>query len=996
MNPDRWPEVEALLDAALDLPLDARGALLDDPAAGDPAVRAEVRRLLEGMGDVDGFLRGTAAEFAAPLVAAADEGSGDLTSRKIERVGPYRILREIGRGGMAAVYLAERDDDQFRMQVALKLVPRGMDSAHALRRFREERQILASLEHPHIARLLDGGVTHDGLPWFALEYVAGVPIDRYCDEHALGIEARLALFCKVCDAVQFAHRNLVVHRDLKPSNIMVSDDGEPKLLDFGIAKLLETGATADEPLTRTGTRVLTPEYASPEQVKDEAITTATDVYSLGVLLFELLTGRRPYRLSTRSPLEAERAIVEVEPDVPSTCVTRDGPPLDQDASPTDATPPNTSAQSLSQARGSTPERLRRRLRGDLDTIVLMALRKEPSRRYASVEQLASDVRRHLEGRPVSARRDSRRYRTGKFLRRNRAAVVAVAAVLALAAGGATFHSVEVSHQRNVARQEAAKAEQVAEFLVDLFRQSDPYGPAAATLSIADILQIGGERLERELIDQPDVRATLMSVVGRVYENLGRLDEAAGLELRAFDIRRGLLPSDHLDIASSLDRLGRVHFRKGDFASADTLLSAALVIRRARLGERHELVAEGINNMAALRLEQGDLAAADSLNRQVLALRRETLGASHPHVALSLNNLAVVARRLGEYDEAETYHREALAIRRSHYGAEHPLVAATTKNLALALHSQYRFAEAKAMYQDALDIQVRLLGDRHPEVGMTLNSLASLLRMEGQYADAEPLFSRALALQREALGPAHPQLANTLDNLAGLMRERGDLAGAERHSREGLAMRQQLLAADHPAVATGLNSLGIVLRDRGAFDQAETLIQQAVAITTARLGPDHQFTATMTHNLASVAHRRGDAALAESRYGEALASFRANPAGLHVNAAATLIGLADILLASGRPAEAEPLLREAYDLRRAELPADHWQIAEAGIALGHALATLNRREEATPLIRSGLEALAGREGIDQERGRQRAIDQLRALTPPSSRPPRSAALSGSGG
>lgn len=971
MTPDRWAEVEALLDAALELAPEARAALLDDPAAGAEEVRAEARRLLAGLADAAAFLREPAAEFAAPLIAAAPL-DGDAAPRRLERVGPYRILKEIGRGGMGAVYLAERDDGQFRMQVALKLVPRGMDSDLALRRFREERQILATLEHPRIARLLDGGVTEDNLPWFALEYVAGTPIDRYCDERALGIEARLELFCKVCDAVQFAHRNLVVHRDLKPGNILVAEDGEPKLLDFGIAKLLETGVAAAEPLTRTGMRALTPEYASPEQISHGAITTATDVYSLGVLLFELLTGRRPYPMPTRSPHEMERAILEEEPDVPSRCVTRRPRPPGEDG----ATSPTT--RDASRVRGTTPDRLRRRLRGDLDTIVLKALRKEPERRYASVEQLAADVRHHLDGRPVTARRDTRRYRAGKFVRRNRTAVVTAALILALAAGFTAFHSVRVSRERTAAEQAATRAEQVAAFLVDLFRQSDPYGPAAATLSVAEIVQAGGERLERELVDQPEVRASMMSVVAKVYENLGRFDDAETMQQRALEIRRQLLPPDHPDLAGSLDHLGAVHFRKGDYASADTLLGAALAIRRARLGERHTLVAEGINNLAALRLAQGDIEAADSLHRQALRLRRELHGPSHPDVALSLNNLAVTARRGGRHPEAEALHREALAIRRSQYGDEHPLVAASTKNLALALHSQNRFAEAKAAYQTALDLQVRLLGEQHPEVGTTLNSLASLLRMEGDYAAAEPLFRRALDVQRQAVGPDHPRIAAALDNLAGLLRERGEHAAAEQLARESLAMRQRLLPPRHPSVAIGLNSLGLILRDRGALDEADALILDAVDITKAGLGADHEFTAIMLGNLASVAHLRGDAAAAEAGYREALASFRSSPAGLTANAAGVMMGLAEVLLEGGRPDDAEVLFRDAHELRRAHLPPGHWQVSEAAIALGHALAALHRHDDARALLQSGLESLADLEGVDQARSRQRATSQLAAL------------------
>jgi eukaryotic-like serine/threonine-protein kinase len=991
----RWGEVEALLDRVLDLPPEARSALLADPSAGDPEIRAEVGRLLGVKDATEGFLEEPAAEYAAPLVA----GAGPAPTGP-ERVGPYRILREIGRGGMGAVYLGERDDDQFRMQVALKLLPRWMGSEQARRRFREERQILASLQHPNIARLLDGGVASDGVPWFALEHVPGLPIDRFCDERRLGVRERLELFCKVCEGVQFAHRNLVVHRDLKPGNILVTETGEPKLLDFGIAKLLDpdSGPASDE-ATRTGLRLLTPEYASPEQVSGDPITTATDVYSLGVLLFELLTGRRPYQVSSRSPQDLERTVCRTEPAVPSACVGTSADPAPSPAQghrtpagPGEAHEHSTPAERAgaqggaaphgrptpverAAARRTTPERLRRRLRGDLDTIVLTALRKEPGRRYASAERLAEDVRRHLAGLPVNARRDTWSYRTGKFLRRHRAALGAAAVFVGLAIGFTALHSVGIARERDVAEREAAKAERVAGFLVELFQQSDPYGPAIETLQLADFLQIGAERLARELDEEPEVRASLMSVVGKVYENLGRFDEAEDLYERAFGLRRGLLAPDHPDIASSLAELGAIGYRKGNFDAADSLLTAALALRRAHFGERHLAVATAMSDLGSLRTQQRDYAAADSLLRGAVHLHRELLGPSHPALALALNNLAVVARGAGDFTAAERHHREALEIRRAHYGDEHPYVAMSTKNLALALHSQNRFAEAEALYRRALDQQIRLLGPDHPEVGTTTQSLASLLRMSGDYAAAEPLFRRTVESQREAVGAEHPSYATTLQNLAGLLRERGDLAEAEEVARESYGIRRVIFPPDHPSVGLAKSSLGLILRDQGRYDEAEPLLAGALSILSEGLGPRHQFTGLVRHHVATVAHRRADYEAAWAGYEEALAILRAGSADSPLEAAAPLVGLGEVLLAQDRAAEAEPLFREALELRRAHLPGGHWQVAEAGVALAHSLVALGRLAEAERLLRTGLETLEGRHEVEQERIRRRASEQL---------------------
>jgi serine/threonine-protein kinase len=368
--------VERILDLALELAPEERAALLDGACAGDPELRAEVEAILAGA-DAPVFFESPAIAFADPLLESEPEALDGAV------VGPYRLIRELGHGGMGIVYLAERADGQFEQRVALKLIRRGMDSDEILRRFIAERQVLARLSHAHIARLLDGGVTAEGQPWFAMEYVAGLPLDRSCEERGLDITERLALFGKVCEAVQYAHRNLVVHRDLKPSNILVTAAGDIKLLDFGIAKALSTDP-ADETVTRAEQRLMTPEYAAPEQLRGELVTTATDVYALGAILYLLLTGRSAHQLAGRTPTERERVICEVEPELPSLAV-----------------------------RGTPRDRLRRRLAGDLDTIVLKALRKEPSRRYASVDAMIEDLDRHRTGLPVRARPDSVTYRARK-------------------------------------------------------------------------------------------------------------------------------------------------------------------------------------------------------------------------------------------------------------------------------------------------------------------------------------------------------------------------------------------------------------------------------------------------------------------------------------------------------------------------------------------------------------------------------------------------------
>jgi len=504
MDPARRCQIEALFDDALLQPTEERAAFVVERAAGDDALAAEVLALLAAHTRADGILEvGSAADLLPPAEAP------------VERIGPYRVLARLGSGGMGVVYLAERDDGQFRRRVAIKLIRRGLDSIEVYRRFLAERQILAALDHPGIAKLLDGGTTEDGHPFLVMEYVEGLPIDVYCDRHRLNVEQRLRLFRQVCSAVHYAHQNLVIHRDLKPSNILVTESGQVKLLDFGIAKLLNpslAGVTA--PVTRTDHRIMTPEYASPEQVRGEALSTVSDVYALGALLYELLCGHRPYRLAGRSPVDVARAICEEDPERPSTRVLRAEVVARADGESAEISPAQVSA-----ARGTTPERLRRRLRGDLDDIVMMALRKEPARRYASAELLGQDIDRHLEGLPVLAHRGGYWYRAQRLVKRHRVSAAAALAAISLVAGtGVALWSAaqagrerdRAAEARDRAEDALARSEAVTSFLMGLFEASDPYtvpgdsrlqygedhvAVRAAHARIAEVLEAWGKTAE---------------------------------------------------------------------------------------------------------------------------------------------------------------------------------------------------------------------------------------------------------------------------------------------------------------------------------------------------------------------------------------------------------------------------------------------------------------------------------------------------------------------
>ena len=682
-SPDQWRQLFAAADQALELPTESREAFIAQRCTDDPALGAGLRALLASADSLSP-LDTPAAALAAPLVA---ELSGAPDVPPLSRIGPYRVIQEIGRGGMGAVYLAERDDDQFRKRVAVKLLPAwSATDEHRVRRFIEERQILAALEHADIARLLDGGVTTDGLPWFAMEYVEGMAIDRYCDTQSLTIEQRLALFRRVCAAVAYAHRNLVVHRDLKPGNILVDTDGSVRLLDFGIAKLLG-GDPVTDALTRTAERLMTPLYASPEQVRGGPISTASDVYALGVLLHELLTGRDPYRLPNREPYEIAHAILEREPERPSVSVGRGGAGYD--------------VERVARARASTPARLRRRLEGDLDMIVLTALDKNPARRYRSVEQLEADVQRHVTGMPIAARGDSAVYRARKFVRRHRAGVAVAAAFALVVAGFAVVTAVQAMRIRAEADRVAAEraaANAALGYVSNTFQNAIPSPRDARGIESREYFDTAAAGIESALKDQPTARAGLMFEMGRVYHRLGVDDRAQHFLEASLAVRRTLAPAGQRDLAATLNALGEVLLDRHEIRGAEGAFEEALTLRRRALGTTHGDVARTLNGLAAVRRRQGRTTDAEALAREALALDRRRAGDNRADVAESSRSLAHALADRGDHAEAQRLYQEALSLLRQVRPEEDPDVAGTVFDLAASLKHSGADAQADSLFR----------------------------------------------------------------------------------------------------------------------------------------------------------------------------------------------------------------------------------------------------------------------------------------------------------
>lgn len=737
------------------------------------------------------------------------------------RIGPYQVLRRLGEGGMGSVYLAVRDDREFKKYVAIKLIRKGMDSEEIVARFRRERQILAGLDHPNIAKLFDGGTTEEGLPYFVMEYITGLPLNEYCDTHKLNLKERLLLFQSMCSAVQYAHRNLIIHRDLKPANILVTPDGVPKLLDFGIAKVLNSDVfSLDAPPTEIEVRVMTPEYASPEQVRGDPLTTATDVYSLGIILYELLAGRRPYRLTTRSHVEVFRVVCEQEPGKPSESFTRK----------------QESAEPNAVSNTAASEKLSKQLRGDLDNIILMALRKEPLRRYSSAQALSDDISRYLSGRTVSARKPTWSYRSGKYIRRHAAAVTAAALVLVLLIAFATTTSIQntrIKRERNTAEQEKQKAEQVTKLLVGLFEINDPGETKGETISARELLDRGARRVREELKNQPDTRAQLLYTIGDIDGKLGLYDQAKPLMEESLKIRRGLYGNDHLAVAESLHGLGGVLWYIGEEDEAEKLFREGLAIRQKLLGSEHPDVAESLNDLASVMHDKGRLEEAEKLYRQALQIERKTRGNEHPEVATDLNNLSVILRSKGRLGEAEKMLREALAIDRRAFGNEHPDVAATLFSLAEVLRDEGRLDDAEKLYREALAIDRKVLGNEHPNLAMDLNNLANVLRDRGQFDEAEGLLREALAIDRKALGNEHPIVAVILTNEAEVLIAKGNTQEAVPLLNEALNFPKETIPEDSNYRARAESAFAACLMAQKKYPEAEKLLLKAYAVLSQK-------------------------------------------------------------------------------------------------------------------------------------------------------------------
>jgi len=827
MTPDKWKQVTELVEAALELAPGERAAFLAEACSRDLSLRGEVEALLSSDNKAEGFLDGL-LERAMTLI-----GRGEAPPVEGVMIGAYRVIRELGRGGMGTVYLAGRADDTYRKRVAIKLIKRGMDTEDVLRRFRNERQILASLDHPNIARLLDGGTTDQGLPYFVMEYIDGQPIDRYCDEKLLTTVERLHLFRTVCAAVHYAHQNLVVHRDLKPSNILVTDEGTVKLLDFGIAKLLNPDLYArTDVATAQWSRPMTPEYASPEQARGRKITTASDTYSLGVILYELLTGHRPYRIKGYTPQEIERVICEQEPEKPSTAVNR----VETEPGLDGSTQVALSPEKVSRTREGQPENLRRKLAGDIDNIVLMAMRKEPQRRYTSVEQLAEDLRRHLEGLPVIARKDTFAYRSSKFVKRHKAGVAAFALIVVILLAGVVvtiWQASVASSQRAIAERRFNDVRKLANSLV--FRLHDEIADLPGSIHARQTLvQMSLEYLDA-LAKEAGGDSSLQAELASAYEKVG-------------DVQGN--PSN----ANLGDTQGaRANYQKAQ-AIRETLLQMNPSDRkmRAELARNQVFVSDLLSQM-------GDTASGLESQQRALSLFRSLVEEDPRDVdardglGSSENRMGYLLLTMGKADEALEHQRKSAAIRKL-LAAENPNEVKFQRNLALSyLWLALTLGEVKdlqgaiASWRQAI-AGFEAIATANPtsarsrrDVQSSYNGLGDALMKAGDLDGALESQRKALSLSEELYASDKSNVINLVDisyslkQIGGILAEKGDVAGALEIYRRALGIYEKMIGEDpantmYSAFAAEIhNGIGNALMKANGLPEAMKSYRRALAI-----------------------------------------------------------------------------------------------------------------------------------------------------------------------
>jgi tetratricopeptide (TPR) repeat protein len=851
---------------------------------------------------------------------------------------------------MGEVWLAEQKEP-VRRRVALKLVKAGMNTREVMARFESERQALALMEHPAIAKVFDAGSTLDGAPYFAMEYVAGVPITEYCDNHRLSIPERLELFTQVCEGVRHAHQKAVIHRDLKPSNILVAEvDGKatPKIIDFGVAKALSQKLTAHTMFTRVGALIGTPEYMSPEQAlsSGEDIDIRTDVYSLGIIFYELLAGAPPLELRKIAFDEFLRKLREEDPPKPSTKIRT------QDAA---------TSSELAEKRQTEPRALAKQIGGDLDAIALKALEKDRARRYGSVSDFAADIGRYLNHEAVLAVAPSVAYRARKFARRHRGALVTACAFVAVLVAAAVV-SVRQSIRANRA---AAVAQAVSDFLRnDLLAQagastqSGPKTKPDPDLKVRTALDRAAQRIAGKFDKQPEVEAAIRDTMGQTYMDLGQYPEARTQLERALELRRHTLGAEDQKTLATARNLGNVALRQGKDAEAESILTNTVATQRRVLGAEHAETLASMIRLESVYEHETKYTQAEALAAQVVEMQRRKLGPENLSTLASMMSLALAYYDQGKYDQAEKLDNQIVESFRRVLGPEHPNTLGSMNNLALVYIGESKYAEAEALLSQTLDIKRRVLGPDHSDTLVTMNNLAGVYQEDGKYIRSEGLISGALEIRRRVLGPEHPDTLESMHNLARVNYLQGRYEQAEAQFSRTVEMRRRVIGPEHAKTLLSMWMLAAVYAAQGKYARAEPLFKQTSETSRRVLGPEHPYTLGELGDFAFMYQQEGDYARAESVAAEVLTSRRHRSGSQNPNTVSSALDLGLACASEGKFTESEALAREALEFYQKEEP-DDWQRYRAESVLGASLAGEKKFAEAEPLLSEGYQGMLAR-------------------------------------
>ena len=866
MTPERWQQLEALYDTAVELSPTERARFLYEKCSGDEDLRSQLNAMFrDGRGGITGVVERAAAAVAEDRAAWSGR-----------RLGPYRIIRLIGQGGMGAVYEAEQDNP--RRAVALKVLKPGLTTPELQRRFERESQVLARLQHPGIAQIYEAGTADTGVgsqPYFAMEFIHGISLRAYGEAHHLNTRQRLELMARVCDAVEHAHRRGIIHRDLKPGNILVEESGQPKILDFGVARATDSDAQATKQ-TDVGQLVGTLAYMSPEQVLADPLEldTRSDVYALGVVLYELLAEKLPYPLSNQIH-EAVRTIREEDPA-----------PLSS---------------------------INRAYRGDVETIIAKALEKDKTRRYASAADLAMDIRRYLADEPITARPASTTYQLRKFARRHKALMGATAAIFVVLVAGIIVSTREALIAR--------RAEQTAQAVNDFLRndllaqasavtQSGPKSKPDPDLKVRTALDRAAARIAGKFNAQPEVEAAIRDTVGQTYLDLGLYPEARVQLERSLELRRRVLGMKNPSTLKTMSRLAYTTFLQGRYPEAEAQFTQTIDLQRRVLGPEHPDTLSSMHNLANVYYFHGKYEQTAALFGQTLDLRRRVLGPEHPDTLGSMNGLALAYYLQGKYAQAEVLYNETLALDRRVLGPEHPETLGAMNNLASVYGTEGKYAQAEGLFREGFETKRRLLGPEHPDTLSAMNNLANTISSQGRYAEAEKLYRQTLDIRSRVLGPEHPETVRSMENLAANYSDAGDNAKAEAMLAKALEIGRRVLGSEHPLTVVAVANLGGVCQRQGRYSLAATYASQALAAQRVAAGREHPTTLATMADLALAYLSLEKFAASEPLARETLAlDAKVQPDDWQRFRAEALLGAS--LAGLKKFADAEPLLVEGY-------------------------------------------------------------------------------------